>query len=176
MATALVHLIYQSWLDLDQATEELSSSDTESRHLELSRIAWTVGHVTQQVDSWFNVRFQGIERHPVIGSETFHTGASGDSPPWSEVSQAIDEVRQRARVFLEQVSDADMTRIVPYDGGIDYLRETGLRLDYALMRTSAHHFLHTGEILTIRSLLQKPTSDSWPWGIAFLAPVDPDGT
>ena len=49
------------------------------------------------------------------------------------------------------------TRVIPYDGSIQFLRETGLRLSYALMRIAAHHFIHAGEIVTIRSRLGHDT-------------------
>ena len=40
---------------------------------------------------------------------------------------------------------------------IQFLRETSLRLSYALMRIAAHHFIHAGEIVTIRSRLGHDT-------------------
>ena len=168
LAEHLVELLYQSWRDLDEAISGLTSADAESRYEELSRIAWTVGHVTQQVDSWFNVRFQGESPHPVLSDPMFHTGASGESAPWPEVLAGVEEVRRRARAFLDGLAPADLDRTVAYDGGIEYLRPGGLRLGYALVRTAAHHFLHAGEILTIRSLLGHELEDSWVWGQELL--------
>ena len=57
-------------------------------------------------------------------------------------------------------------QVIPYDGSIQFLRETGLRLSYALMRIAAHHFIHAGEIVTIRSRLGHDTDSlSRPdWG------------
>ena len=40
---------------------------------------------------------------------------------------------------------------------LQFLRETGLRLSYALMRIAAHHFIHAGEIVTVRSRLGHDT-------------------
>ena len=42
---------------------------------------------------------------------------------------------------------------MPYDGSFSRLRETGLPLSYALLRTCAHHYFHIGEIATKRGAL-----------------------
>ena len=77
---------------------------------------------------------------------------------------AADEVRRSARLYLD--SDPPIDRVVPYAGSIEFLRENGLRLSYALLRISAHHFIHGGEIVTIRSRLGHDTDSlSAPdWG------------
>ena len=168
MAEPLVELLYQSWADLDHAVEGLSAADAEAPHHGLSRIAWTVGHVGQQVDSWFNVRFAGEAPHPLLSQPQFRTGASGEAPPWNEVLQAIGDVRGRARGYLDRMGADDLERVVPYTGGIEYLRPTGLKLSYALFRTATHHFEHTGEVLTIRSLLRHEVEDTWVWGEKLL--------
>ena len=51
-----------------------------------------------------------------------------------------------------------------YDGSVAYLRESGLSLRYALMAVASHHFLHAGEIMTLRSLLGNPAGDYPNWG------------
>jgi hypothetical protein len=164
MAQPLVELLYQAWADLDHAIEGLSAADAEARHHGLSRVAWTVGHVGQEVDSWFNVRFAGRAPHPLLSGPMFRTGANGKAPPWHEVLAAVSEVREPARRFLDAAGAEDMERVVPYTGGLEYLREPGLRLSYALMRTATHHFEHVGEVLTIRSLLGHSVDDNWVWG------------
>ena len=165
---ALIELLYQAWADLDYAIEGLVAADAETRLHGLSRVAWTVGHVGQQVDSWFNVRFASGTPHPLLSGPMFHTGSAGDSLPWNEVLAATAEVRGMAREYLETLRPEDTDRVVPYTGGIDYLRPTGLKLSYALMRTATHHAQHTGEILTVRSLLGHRTEDSRRWGEALM--------
>jgi len=66
------------------------------------------------------------------------------------------------------VGTEDLERVVPYTGGIEYLRPVGLKLSYALMRTATHHFLHGGEIVTVRSLIGRSADDSWGWGKALI--------
>jgi hypothetical protein len=147
----LILFTYEAWAAVDAATAGLDDADAEARHDGASPIAWTVGHVTHMVDSWINVNFQGMPPHPLINTDVFRTGASGDSPPWPEVMEGVADVRRRARAFLDRVAGPDLERRVPYAGSILLLRETGLSLSYALMRISAHHFMHAGEIETIRA-------------------------
>ena len=44
---------------------DLSTSAAERRDGQ-SAIAWTVGHVSQQVDSWLNMRLQGLPRNALL--------------------------------------------------------------------------------------------------------------
>jgi hypothetical protein len=94
----------------------------------------------------------------------FHTGASGEAPPWEEVLRSVAEVRESARRYLDSLGLEEINRIVPYTGGIEYLRGPGLKLSYAVLRTATHNFEHTGEILTVRSLLRHRLEGSWVWG------------
>jgi hypothetical protein len=51
MADKLILLMYQSWTDPDNAIDGLSAEQAATRYDGGSAIAWTVGHVTTQVDS-----------------------------------------------------------------------------------------------------------------------------
>jgi hypothetical protein len=81
MAEKLILFTYEAWVAIDAATAGLDDADAGARDYGASPVAWTVGHVTHMVDSWINVNFQGLPAHPLINSDTFRTGASGDSPP-----------------------------------------------------------------------------------------------
>ncbi len=164
MTDRLVLLAYEAWDDLDRAVAELGPEDATTRRHGGSSIAWTVAHVTQMLDSWINTNFQEFPRHPVIGDPRFRTGGTGDWDDWVGVVTATQEVRAKARQFLDSEQAIDKT--VPYDGSIEFLRETGLRLDYALMRISAHHWLHADEIVALRSGLGHDTDQYFgpDWG------------
>jgi hypothetical protein len=164
VAEQLVELLYQSWADMDHAIDGIGVADAEARYHGLSSVGWTMGHLGQQVDSWFNVRFAGNTPHALLSQPTFRTGASGDAPPWEDVIAAVRDVRQSARRFLDSLGPDDLGRVVPYTGAVEYLRPTGLKLSYALMRTATHHFEHAGEVLTIRSLLGHRVDGTWVWG------------
>lgn len=155
MPQKLTLFLYESWDMLDEAVEGLTPVEATTRHDGGSSIAWTIGHVTTMVDSWINVNFQGLPPHPIIGGRQFSIGGTGEWSDWTGIRTAAGEVRHQARLYLD--SEPPIDRVVPYQGSIQFLRGTGLRLSYALMRIAAHHFIHTGEIITIRSRLGHDT-------------------
>lgn len=160
----LIALTYQSWADLDRAVAGLTADDATARHDGGSSIVWTLGHVTNMVDSWLNVRFQGMPPHPLIGDANFRTGGSGEAEDWPLVLAGVREVREAARQFLNSEHGPDLDKVITYDGSIEFLRPLGLSLRYALMRITAHHFIHVGEITTIRSFLGHTVSNGQDWG------------
>ena len=170
MPNKLVLLTYESWADLYRAIDGLTSEEATTRSHGSSAIAWTLGHVTHMVDSWINVRFQGLAPHPVIDSPDFWAGGGGEALDWPTVLNAAGEVRDAARRLLDTVDEADLDRVIPYYGSIELLRDTGLRLGYALMRITAHHYIHVGEIVTARSRLGHDMSETElpDWGRALL--------
>ena len=164
MPNKLILYMYESWAEVDRATGGLTASEATTRFDVGSGIAWTVGHVTTMVDSWINTRFQRLPAHPFISHPNFRTGGTGEETDWLAVQEALNEVRERARKFLDSEDDLDLDRVVPYDGSIPFLRSVGLSLGYALMRIAAHHFMHAGEIITIRSHLGHVLSEGPDWG------------
>ena len=168
MPEPLALLAYQSWRDLDQATAGLTVAEALEQRDGQSAIAWTVGHVSQQIDSWLNVRIQGLAPHPGVSGPRFRTGATGEAEDWPALQAAVAEVRARARRYLDADPPPSLDLRVPYDGNVRYLRETGLTLRHALMAIAAHHFLHAGEIATLRSLRGHVIPEGGiDWGRAF---------
>ena len=168
MAERAVQLLYQAWADCDLAVRGLKDPEAEARHAGQNSVAWIVGHLGQQVDSWFNVRFQGRAANSVLASPLLHTGSVGSAPSWAEVVHATREARETARMLLDEVTDADLERVVPYTGGLVYLQATGIQLRYALLRAAAHHFEHVGEIRTLRSLMGHRVAEADVWGMWLL--------
>ncbi|MDE2860205.1 MAG: DinB family protein [Chloroflexota bacterium] len=149
MPDKLALLVYESWKSLDDSLKGLTPEEATSRHFGGSSIAWTVGHVSTMVDSWINVNFQNLPPHPFMSQ--FLPGSRGKCEDWEGVLGAASEVRSRASSFLD--TNPSIDQVIPYGGSIVFLRETGLRLSYALLRIAYHHLIHVGEILTIRSRL-----------------------
>lgn len=160
----LILFMYRSWADVDRAIEGLTAEEATARHHGGSSVAWTFGHVACMIASWINTRFVGMPPHPVISRPAFRSGGSGEADDWSAVQAAVREVRDGSRRFLDAVPAPDLDRVLPYDGSIAELRPVGLSLRYALMRISAHHFVHVGEIVTIRSQLGHVVGDFPDWG------------
>jgi hypothetical protein len=148
----LALFMYQSWSDLDNAVGGLTDEEATTRHAGGSSIAWTVGHVTTQIDSWINMRFQGLPPHPVFSRAMFRTGGDGEANDWPSILAGIKDVRGAARRFLDTEPAPDLERVIPYDGAI------------------AHHFQHVGEIVTIRSRLGHTLTDTRGWGRALVSP------
>ena len=165
MATdPLILLIYRSWADIDRAVEGLTAEEATARYEGGSSIAWTFGHLACMLDSWINSRFQGLSPHPVISRPAFRSGGSGEVDDWPAVQAAVREVRDASRRFLDADPAPDLDRMIAYDGSLEDLRPIGLSLRYALMRISAHHFVHVGEIVTIRSQLGHAVGEFPDWG------------
>jgi len=165
MATdPLTLLMYRSWADIDRAVEGLTAKEATARYEGGSSIAWTFGHVACTLDSWINSRFQGLSPHPVISRPAFRSGGSGEVDDWPAVQAAVREVRDASRRFLDADPPPDLDRMIAYDGSIEDLRPIGLSLRYTLMRISAHHFVHVGEIVTIRSQRGHAVGEFPDWG------------
>ncbi|TAK24075.1 MAG: DinB family protein [Chloroflexota bacterium] len=165
----LAPLLYQAWSDLDRAIVGLSDAQMIERPDGPSAFAWTVAHVSQQVDSWLNARFQHMAPGPILSHRAYYSGGIGDAAHhWPAIRRAVDDVRSRATHFLESPISPDLDARVAYTGGIAYLRMTGLSLCHALMHIAAHHFLHVGEIITLRTMRGLPVeSNDRTWGQTF---------
>lgn len=163
----LILLTYASWAQVDQAISGLTLEEATTPHHGGSSIAWTMSHVTHMVDSWINTRFQGLPPHIFISNSNFRAGGNGEENDWLTVQVSVREVRESARRFLDSCQAADLDRVVPYDGSISFLRPIGLSLRYALMRIMAHHFMHAGEIVTVRSRLGHVLDEGPDWGQAL---------
>ena len=168
MPDRLVLFLYESWNNLDDTVGELTHEEATTRHHGGSSIGWTVGHVTHMLDSWINKNFQGLALNPIISLPDFRTGGSGDSEDWPAVLGAVSKVREAAKGFLDQIEESDLERVIPYEGSIEFLRPIGLRLGYAVMRIAAHHFMHAGEILTVRSAMGHTLVERPDWGRPLL--------
>jgi DinB superfamily len=160
----LILLMYRSWADIDRAVAGLTADEATAGYDGGSSMAWTFGHVAHMIDSWINTRFVGTHPHSVISGPAFRSGGSGEAEDWPALQTAVGEVRDASRRFLDADPAPDLDRMIPYDGSIEDLRPVGLSLRYAIMRISAHHFVHVGEIVTIRSRLGHNVGEFPDWG------------
>jgi hypothetical protein len=163
-----VGLLLESLNDLDLALAGLPDAELVARRDGGSSFAWTAAHVTQMFESWILHQFMRRPRHSLFADPNFGAGGSGATADWPTIRDALAEVHDAARPFLDSLTNADLPRTVPYDGSIAFLRPAGLNLEYALLRIAAHHFVHASEIATIRSTLGTPIEDNRNWGKLFL--------
>ncbi|MDO8616131.1 MAG: DinB family protein [Dehalococcoidia bacterium] len=155
----LVGLLFDAWDDLDRVLAGLDERTALAAGPGESSFAWTVAHLANQLDAWTNVRFQGLPPHPLISQTRFRIGGSGLAGDWPAIRAAALAVRESARAYVEGLADGDLDLTVSYDGSLAHLRERGLNLRYALLRTIAHHYFHIGEIAAKRAGLGHSPGD-----------------
>lgn len=160
MATGdLIALVYAAWDDLERVINGLSVEDAIRTPEGQSAIAWSVAHITNQVDSWLNVRFAGHIPNPILATLALGTGAAGRAGDWDGVLRAMNDAHGAAQAYLQSLPDGALDRRVPYDGGYQLLRQTGLNLRYALASIVTHHYFHIGEIATKRNQMGHRVGD-----------------
>ncbi len=155
----LVGLLTEAWKDFDRVLNGLDSSIAVQNLDGGSSFAWTLGHVTNQVDRMISVRFLEQEQHPLIGHERFGFGGPGVAEDWVAIQSGVRDVRDAVSGYLSNKSDQDLEVVVPYDGSMGYLRQTGLGLRYTLFRIITHHYFHIGEISTKRDRIGHQVGD-----------------
>jgi hypothetical protein len=155
----LVGLLFEAWKDMDRVLADLDPEEAVRPLDGGSSIAWTAAHVANQVDAWINVRFQRRPPHELIGQARFRAGGTGTADDWQAIQAGVREVRDAAHRYLEGLSESELDLVIPYDGSLPYLHESGLSLRYALLRICAHHYFHIGEIATKRSALGQRVGD-----------------
>jgi hypothetical protein len=158
-SSKLVGLLFEAWKDVDRVLADLEAEEAVRAPDGGSSFAWTAAHVANQVDAWINVRFQPRAPHELIGQSRFRVGGTGAADDWQAIQAGAQEVRDAARSYLEGLSESDLDLVIPYDGSLEHLRESGLSLRYALLRICAHHYFHIGEIATKRSALGQRVGD-----------------
>src|SRR3990172_5469069 len=104
----LVGLVFESWNDIDRVLENLLPSEALLRLDEGSSFAWTLAHVTNQVDTWINVRFQGQPPHALIGQQRFRIGGTGVAENWPAILEGAAEVRDKARNYLQSMAEDEL--------------------------------------------------------------------
>jgi hypothetical protein len=139
-------LLIDCWADVDRLVLGIDPQLAELKPGHGSSVAWTIGHITNQVDTWINGRFADRTPHSLIGRDEFRRGGSGAAENWIEILRGVSEVRRTAAGFLGDIEDRDLETRIPYDGSIIELRQTGLTLRYALARIVSHHYFHLGEM------------------------------
>ena len=146
-------LLLTAWEDLDWAIVDVALVDMLRQIDGGSCFAWTLAHVTFQVDSWINRRFQHLPLDPLLSDPRFGIGGDGGADDWPAIRAAVAGVRGRLRPFLLGLDEADLDRTVSYDGSYKPFRETGMILRAAIVQCAIHHVFHLGEIVTKRELM-----------------------
>ena len=155
----LVGLLFDAWTDMDRVVEGITDDVALEALDGGSSFAWTVAHLANHVDTWVNVRFQKAEPHTYISKREFRFGGTGAADDWGAVRQGERAVHEAALGYLSGFDDDDLEIVIPYDGSLRHLRDTGITLRYALFRAIAHHYFHIGEIASKRDRLGHSVGD-----------------
>ena len=159
MSSKFVHMLFDAWDDLDRVIDGLDAEQATGGQPGSSTFAWTVGHLAAYLDFWINVRFAGREVHHLIGEERFRFGGTGMAEDWASIVEGAGEVRAAAREFLSGLQEDDLDRSVRYQGSFARLQGKDVTLRYYVIRTTAHHYFHIGEIASKRDLMGHEAGD-----------------
>lgn len=151
--SALVGALFDAWAELELVLSDLSAAEMIEPWFGGSAFAWTYGYVANNVDAWLNVRFQGRSPHPLIGEQHFQFGGDGRAADWSAIKVGVAEVYSATRRYLAPLHEAELDVVIPYDGSIVALHDSGLSLRHAVTINLIHCHYHIGEIATKRGQL-----------------------
>jgi DinB superfamily len=151
VVSPIAGLIVDGWAELDRVLDGLSYEDATRQVDGGSSFAWTLGHMTNQLDTWVNVRLQYLPPHPVFTAPGWRMGGTGAADNWDEVRQAAIDVRTSARPYLEALTDTDLAVEMLYAGTLPGLVGKNVSVRYTLLRIAAHTFFHIGDIASVRS-------------------------
>ena len=150
---ALVGALFDAWAELELVIAGLSAAAMVEPWFGGSAFGWTCGHVANSVDAWLNVRFQGRSPHPIIGTQHLRFGGDGRVADWPEIARGVAGVYSATRRFLAPLHEAELDVVIPYDGSIVALHDSGLSLRHAVTVNLIHCHYHIGEIATKRGML-----------------------
>lgn len=148
VGSALIGALLDAWDELDLVVSGLADKAMVEPWFGGSAFGWTAGHVTNSVDAWLNGRFQQLPPHPLIGDHHFRFGGDGRITDWPMVRQGVAAVYEQTRQLLAPLADAELDRVIPYDGSIVELRPVGLSLRHDVTVNLIHCHYLIGEIAT----------------------------
>jgi hypothetical protein len=147
----VVGLVFEAWGEVDRVLDGLDTS-TATRQIDGgSAFAWTLGHLTNQLDTWINVRLAHLPPNRVLDRSELRFGGTGAADNWDEIRRAVADVRRGARDFLEPLDDAALSAETSYAGSLAELAGRNVSMRYVLLRIAAHHYFHIGDIASVRS-------------------------
>ncbi len=118
----------------------------------LNAAGWTLAHVADQQDQYWNVAGRGLDPDPWLSEQRVTYGSEPSRPPFAEARAALARVDERCRPYLEAVRCPDFDQVLRRSRA----RPAEQTLGDLLARSVAHIFAHAGELATIASLSGAP--------------------
>lgn len=123
----------------------LSNEEAQIRHGDANSPSWMVGHLAffEQL-TWCQL---AQEKTVVEGMDVYGFGAPATTPPLAEVMAAWKTIIPVCDVYLEQLSEADMSAFLIRPNGQRFGDDIGT----TLLRHTWHYWYHLGEMQALRS-------------------------
>ncbi len=140
---------------LDELARVADAMPGESRDAPvpgLNAAGWTLAHVADQQDQYWNVSGQGLDPDAWLAEQRATYGAPASRPPFAEARAALSRVDKRCRGYLESVRRPDFDQVLRRSRA----RPVDQTLGDLLARSVAHIFAHAGELATIASMHGAP--------------------
>jgi hypothetical protein len=149
----LARTLLDAFEAFERAADNVPAGARETATAGLNSAAWTVAHVADQQDRFWNVDMQRLPRDAWLeaNGEAFRPRATPALPPFVEARAALDRVLRRARACL---AGLDATRLAE----VSARREPALHhmhgdtIEQMLVRSLTHVFVHAGELGVIGAL------------------------
>ncbi len=138
--------------ELSRAADAMPKDARDQIVPHLNTAGWTIAHVTNQQDQYWNVAGQGLDPDSWLTEQRVAFGAPASRPPFTEARAALTRVDERCRSYLEAVRRPDFDQVLR---GLEE-RPAQQTLGDMLARSVAHIFVHAGELATIASMSGAP--------------------
>jgi hypothetical protein len=127
--------------------EGVTSAEGLVRFGEMNSLGWTIGHLANQENFYWNYLAQDLRIAPEL-RKLVGTGAPASTPPLDEMWAAWREITASADAYLDRVTGDDLTHFFPFGS-----RTWGENAGTLLQRNTFHYWYHLGEGMAVRQML-----------------------
>jgi hypothetical protein len=147
MTHQLVNQLRFARSEFVRGLEGVTDDDGLVRFEALNSISWTIGHLANQENFYWNYLAQDLRLAPDLRKQV-GTGAPASTPPLDEMWAAWREITASADAYLDRVTDDDLSLFFPFGS-----RTWGEDVGILLQRNTFHYWYHLGEGMAIRQML-----------------------
>src|SRR5690606_31945283 len=130
--------------EFKRALKRVTDKEAAKRFMPMNCIAWNVGHLAWQEQSYFLHRAQGKMLLPEI-DKLFAYGAPASTPKLNDMLTAWEAITKAADPWLEKLTSEKLSQHVIRKDGKTSKRILGAMLQ----RVIYHYWYHTGENMAI---------------------------
>jgi uncharacterized damage-inducible protein DinB len=127
--------------------EGVTPEDAVRRVLPMNCISWTVGHLANQENAYWNILAGGENQAPGL-NDLVGFGKPASTPPLEEMWAAWRKVARSADAYLDTLDEARLREFFMWKG-----EPRPESIGTMLLRNIYHYWFHTGEAHAVRQLL-----------------------